>query len=266
LNKIDSAEDGNAADALVAAVTGGDWIAAERMISRLPEPSPAEARRAAGQLHFCAGRWKRAAAIFSSIPRPDLASEIRRRFSANLADLGEYRGEICRCLLEPDLSQTAAIVRGKAARLTLAAIDVTSGKIGACLSRGGDPVSSTMQILTDLKTALKENKPLALCGIGDGYVLAALAKLPESRGGGQAVYIIEPDAGLMRAAMMLHDYSGHAGPIQQARFRWFAGRNWVEQLKRECQGGRSRASMPAIVAQGNSEGEIEPVLRSAFCD
>ncbi len=42
----------------------------------------------------------------------------------------------------------------------------------------------------------------------------------------QPVFVFEPDPQVALHAMMIHDYWGPGGPIEQGRFRWFVGTGW----------------------------------------
>jgi hypothetical protein len=47
----------------------------------------------------------------------------------------------------------------------------------------------------------------------------------------QPVFVIEPDPRVMLHCLMLHDYTGAAGPIEQRRFSWFVGSRWEQELE-----------------------------------
>jgi len=98
----------------------------------------------------------------------------------------------------------------------------------ACLSAAGDPLGAAAQAMAQLKPDIANGNPLALIGLGDAYLVAALAQNPPdlALGRQQPIFIIEPDPRLVLTALMLHDFTGPNGPIEQARFQWFVGADW----------------------------------------
>ena len=125
-----------------------------------------------------------------------------------------------------------------------------------------DPVASTLQKLSEIKSTWMGGSPLALFGIGDGYVLSALASCsaPLTLGREQVVFIIEPDPAMVLAAMAIHDFSRADGAICQPRFRWFVGGDWQEQFEREVLNDFFLPFPRAAVNQSAAAGEIEAVL------
>ena len=177
--------------------------------------------------HFRAHRWQEAAAALQAIPRRDSSAEFRLRLARNLAAFARFRPEIYPVLVEalPSSEDGFEIVHGKLRRWTIAGSEY--------LCRDGDPVSTTMQSLTEMKSVWKSGRPLALCGLGDGYLLAAVAGFSPALllGREQAVYLIEPRPDLLLTILLLHDFSGPDGPIQQPRFHWCVGKNWPDQFR-----------------------------------
>src|SRR5262249_23513842 len=111
-------------------------------------------------------------------------------------------------------------------------------------------------------SAHSEGKTLGLAGIGDGYLLSHLAKNPPNLilGREQAVCLIEPDPHLLLACLMLHDYTGPDGPIEQGRTGWYGGPGWVMQFRDEFFGDLFRMYPSITIRTGLQAIAIEEEL------
>jgi hypothetical protein len=215
--------------------------------------------QAAGQIdqHLRAHRWQSAAEALAVTPRRSSQAEFRLRLARNLAAIAEHRPDLYR-VLKPALESSGepfAIVRGKFGRWTVGSEHASDRVL--------DPISSTLQTLSEIKPAWKSGKAMALCGLGDGYVLSALAEFSPVLllGREQAIYIIEPRAELVLTLLMLHDYSGPNGPIRQQRFFWFIGPDWAEQFRQTFLGEPLLHFPSAQIGQGPDVAEMDSVLR-----
>src|SRR6476646_139537 len=120
------------------------------------------------------------------------------------------------------------------------------------LSAGNDPLGALSEAKAKLRPALENDQPIALLGIGDGYLLHHLAHNPPKLYMDQEhlLFVLEPDAQIALQCMMIHDFSGPEGPIEQARFQWFIGSDW-EQAFRHAVMFDSMLACPTItVGQG----------------
>jgi hypothetical protein len=99
------------------------------------------------------------------------------------------------------------------------------------LSADRNPIAAVQTQMKRLSAVMKVGQSIALRGIGDGYLLSALAHCPPAlfMDMQQCIWLFEPDAELLRIAMMLHDYTGPAGPIEQPRFKILVGDDWGNQ-------------------------------------
>ena len=61
-----------------------------------------------------------------------------------------------------------------------------------------------------LRPTIDQGIPLAVCGMGDGYLLHALAADETQRflGIEQPVFVLEPDPHVALHCLMIHDYAG----------------------------------------------------------
>lgn len=151
------------------------------------------------------------------------ADQLRRNLAANLAELAEFRPKL--------LQQIEAAPHD--ARFS---VDVTaSGRPtirftppegpSRRLTQGDDPLQYLALIMQQISAARHKGQPLILLGVADGYLLTALARhpVPLPLGKEQCVYVVEPHIGNLLVTMMLHDWTGDAGPIRQSRFYFFVG-------------------------------------------
>ena len=51
----------------------------------------------------------------------------------------------------------------------------------------------------------------------------------------QPVLLFEPDVEILRACLMIHDFTGKQGPIAQERFYWFVGPHWQQPFSATVQ-------------------------------
>jgi len=160
-------------------------------------------------------------------------------------------------------AQPFAVIRAKAGQWTIGA--ASDGR-WVPLSRGGDPVLAAVQTLGEIRSAWQSGSPLALCGLGDGYVLSALAHhspvLPLGRH--QAVFVIEPDPQLLLAVLLLHDLSGPSGPIQQGRFGWFVGPDWPTRFENELLADLFLPFPESHVCQSTQYAQMEAVFQQTL--
>jgi hypothetical protein len=140
---------------------------------------------------------------------------LRRRLRANLAEFGQCLPETAMALQAALPNSSATFCRGRWAMPTVGASDAV---------RRPDPIGQTLFVLREMKSTIESGEPIALCGIGDGYLAGALITFDIS------VTVIEPDVANVLAACCLHDFTGSDGAIRQ--FDWFVGEDWMEQIRR----------------------------------
>jgi hypothetical protein len=152
------------------------------------------------------------------ITRPALDPHLRRRLRANLDEMAICRPHVAQELTNALPQASATLVRGRWGMRTLAFAADRAFRIP-------DPMTETLDVLREINPALQRAEPVALCGIGAGYVLDALTAWQSP------VLVIEPDPRAVLASLLLHDFSGPRGPIRAQRFHWAVGENWLEQLR-----------------------------------
>ena len=132
------------------------------------------------------------------------------------------------------------------------------------LSPGNQPVASLSSTFAAIKANYQAGKPMAVLGIGDGYFLKSCSLHPPvmAFGAQQAVYLFEPDGQAVLASMTLHDYSGTGGPIEQERFHWFVGDDYLSQA-RDCLIGEAYNPSPVIeISQSPAVASISAGVRA----
>ncbi len=131
------------------------------------------------------------------------------------------------------------------------------------MSAGPDPVAAVNDQMRQLRPTLEAGRALALLGVGDGYLLSALARRPPRlfMDMAMAVHVFEPDAELLRTVLMLHDFAGDDGPVRQGRFVWHVGPGWEASYAATCE-ERPRLPMPgSSVSLGRSTADLEAGLK-----
>ncbi len=221
------------ARAMRAALAAGDLDRADAMAASLGpiDSLGAEARKALADLHLRRQRWIQAADTLALIEPRHAGIEMQWRLARNFADLQQHRPAVYRTLTtasRPTSNCQPAISPSGAPTLA----QTLPGGRPVVLTPGGDPSIATPQIVAGLSDDLKRGRCLALCGIGDGYLLTHLAANPPQLqlGQQQCIHLIEPHPEVLLAAMMIHDWSGPTGPIQDRRFQWWIGEAWSAEI------------------------------------
>src|SRR5580658_3199231 len=213
--------------------------------------------------HLRGRRWREAADCLSAIDRRTSQAEFRLRLARNMAALAEHRPKIYLALtsaLESGGGEAYTIARGKFGRWVIA-----SQSAG---DRQTDPTFTNMQALAELNPAWQSGKALAVCGLGDGYLLSALANFSPTLplGREQAVFLLEPRSELLLTVLMLHDFSGPDGPIRQRRFYWAVGPTWPAQFRQFFNDNPLVIFPESQIGQGPDIAEIDSQLRKTLTE
>jgi len=215
---------------LMDAISAGDWPRADTLVQAAGRIS-GEALQPAALVHLQLGRYAEAARLLSRVIDRDPGLELSRNYARNLAAMAEHRpGTLERIEATPADETAYQLAEAAGGRYTINQ-RLADGRV-FCLSRDDDPLTSMRQSLAAVHEASETGQSVALYGLGDGYLLKALATAPPDLpfNARQTVYIIEPDARLLHVALMIHDYAGATGPIADRRFVWLIGDDWVDQL------------------------------------
>ncbi len=230
----------------------------ERALAGLEGDLPAELLSAASDLLMKAQRWDRAAQVLARLVPHSPAFAVRHRLTANLAALERQRPDVYRTLLEANQADNPyRVAPAEGGVLTLVRLDAQGQ--AASLSPGNNPLTAVAGIRQQLDAFLKSGQPIGLAGAGDGYLLLELARsAPKLLLDQQLpVFLFESDAALLFALLMIHDYTGAAGPIAQPRFRWFVGPRWADDFERTLSGDPFTLGPRGIVGLGAGSPAIQ---------
>lgn len=210
-----------------------DWDRAQRLLSQLSHPLPDSLLRSIADLHMLQKRWHEAAVALSQMKYRNIDAETRRKLCANLAALKVHRPVIYNTLIDVDPSASYSIATSKTGHPTVVFHKPDGGTIS--MSADNDPQGGVRTAMTSIDAAYRGGKALGLAGMGDGYLISHLAQNPPELilGRQQAIVMIEPDPHLVLACLMIHDFTGPAGPIEQQRISWYVGRSWLMQFRDE---------------------------------
>lgn len=166
----------------------------------------------------------------SAAPGASLLDRIQAQLSANLEEAKRFQPR-----LHQALSQ--GVFNGSRYKLVplegnyLSILDTAFPGGQRVLSAGADIPQTVAEQYNTLAPTRTASQPLAMAGIGDGYLLNALARYPVKvlLDMAQTIHVFEPDIDLVRTCFMLHDYTGELGPLRQQRVRWYVGPEWEAQ-------------------------------------
>lgn len=175
-------------------------------------------------------RWRDAADVLTLLRSRPADYIFKRNLFRNFEALKHHRPALYRTVLNVDIGDAYQFNETPSGVLTIASLH--DGKlIRHC--PGADPRDAVAQVLAGCASASSAGTALALSGLGDGYVLTGLAarSAPLALGRQQALFVFEPDARLLFACLLLHDFTGPNGPIEQERVRWYVGPHWASDYR-----------------------------------
>lgn len=217
------------AAAMGAALRRGDIDAADAVLQSLGKSVPGESLEIAAEVHMRRERWAEAARLLGRLLEPTRDDQMRRQFALNMAAMREHRPELYRLLAAtPDTSTYTIADTDDGPTI----VYHPAGEAPVVLSGRGGPRAGLAQTLAKLKAAIDGGQPLGIHGLGDGYLIAALAASPPKLllGMQHVVHVFVDDPAHLRAAMQIHDYAASGGPIAERRFHWHVGPDWPRQM------------------------------------
>jgi hypothetical protein len=242
---------------LLAALLGGD---APRALGIAATLSSAELTETA---HACmrGRRWGDAAWIWDRLEAPDYNAQVKRCFCGNLAALQLHRPQVYQTIVALPTEARCAIGAAVDGRPTIIVRRGNGERV--CLSPGNDPIANIKIMLRDLRPPCEQGLPLGLCGIGDGYLFHVLAHNPPRlfMDMQQPVFLIEPDAQILLHCLMIHDYTGPQGPIEQRRFRWYVGQTWRDDITHVLSNDPYLPCPAVTICQGLDSAPLAAALR-----
>ncbi len=178
--------------------------------------------------------WGRAAELIGPLAATgEISAVFRLNLMRNLAALKQHRPAVHDWLCaNRGRGATYQIVAGTGIDQGLPTVVEVTAKGPVSQSVQNDPKGALAAVWEQLAPDRREARPTALLGLGDGYLLMALARHPWPLpfGRKQSVHVLETEAGLVWTLMTIHDMSGPAGPIEQQRFQWFVGEGCMDEL------------------------------------
>ena len=213
------------------AMRAGDWDRADRLIPDLAATLPDSLLRSIGELRIVQQRFGDAAEAFERMKYRNSDAEMNRKLCRNLACLSVHRPRLYQTLLESKSANCYTVKASITGHPTILFQKPDGNPIS--MSADNDPLKGVQTAMQSVDAAHRGGKALGLSGIGDGYLLLHLAQNPPELilGRQQAVCAIEPDAQLALTCLMIHDYTGPAGPIEQQRISWYIGENWLTEFR-----------------------------------
>jgi hypothetical protein len=219
-------------DQVVSALKADDLEGAETILAGAPGAVPQHALMRLAELNLRRRRWRDAAWLFDRVADRDASAELKRYLCRNMACLERHRPEVHAQLSGLPLQQSHVTICPSATdRPTIGCRAADGAMVG--FSAGNDPLAAMKSAMHQLRPTIDQGTPLAVCGMGDGYLVHALAADETERFQGmqQPVFVLEPDPHVALHCLMIHDYTGPHGPIEQERFRWFVGPAWADELE-----------------------------------
>lgn len=221
---------------------------------------------AAAQAFMRDQRWAEAAAELTAIVQDQPAVGLQLNVCRNLDALQRRRPEVYRAVLAATGPERYTIRTAACGHPTVFAR--TGAASLTSLSPANKPVASLTSTFAQIKAPYQAGKPMAILGIGDGYLLKSCSLHPPKMlfDAQQPVYLFEPDGQNVLACLTLHDYTGENGPIEHGRFQWFVGPDYMEQA-RACLIGEPFHAPPAFdVSQGLAGDQISAAVRGLLQD
>jgi len=185
-----------------------------------------------GLLRMKQRRWGDAERIFSGITGElSEASERQRLLARNLAAVERHHPELLPSLLDEAPCTECRVEETPAGELSIAQRAV--GGRWVCLTKGESAKASCRDHLSSLSERAEDGASIALCGVGDGYLLSHFASHPPELFLDRelTIYILEPHPEVLLHVMMIHDLSEEDGPFAQKRFQWCLGADWALQIE-----------------------------------
>lgn len=252
---------------LTQAVMDQDMALASSLLSTVPPDGDTGLNQIAARLYMATQKWPAAAAMLVRLDLNDLAIRTQLNLARNLASLQQHRPTVYDTLLNAAQSNqnktqngTHSVHRLPDGQLTIARQRENDQPL--LLSTGPSPAAAAAQAILALAPALAKGSAIGLSGAGDGHFIAQLAKkispLPFKQT--SAIHLFEPAADLLMQIMLIHDYTGPAGPIEQTRFQWHVGPQWQELYESALINGNQTLPEPATIAQLSTDGQILKAL------
>ncbi|CAN5607751.1 hypothetical protein BH10PLA1_BH10PLA1_00590 [soil metagenome] len=248
-------------DSLEAALTHGESEKSDSLVASLPAAERDGVLRHIAARALNSRQWAVAQGALQRVAEKDAASQLQHNLARNFVSLQEHRPAAYQAVVEAPCDSRFQI-GNSASGLPTIFFSEQPGR-ATSFSINNDPLKGVGILFAKLKPDIDRGACLALCGLGDGYLLNALAQKPPKLflTMQQAIHVIEPQPQVLMLCMMMHDYSGDSGPIKQQRFRWFVGPDWQQQAETELLGDLLTPLPCVTINQGISAAAIAAGLQ-----
>jgi hypothetical protein len=209
-------------------------------------------------------RWSDAAWLFERFDARDASTEMKRCLARNLAAMQIHRPSIYQQLIGLPTTDSVGIAPSPGGRPTIL-VRRPDGSV-VSLAGGPDPLAAATATVAQVRKVAPNGEAVGLCGMGDGYLLQALAQNPPVlfMDMQQAVFVCESEPQIVLHALMIHDFGGDDGPIAAERFRWFVGPNWLSQLNDAVEREPALGVPGVTLQQGPNAAEMQAGAQSAL--
>ena len=233
-----------------AAIRAGDWDRSDRLLGGLETPLPDHLLSSIAELHLVRERWAEVIDALSRMKYRDKKAEMRLKLARNLAALQIHRPRVYRALMSAAPGIQYSLGTSRTGHPTVVYKNELGGQTS--LSADNDPLGGVQRAMKSIEPAYKIGKAIGVTSIGDGYLFDHFAKNPPPLilGREHVITLIESEPNLLMACLMIHDYTGPDGPIQQERFDWYVGADWVADLREDFLGDLFRIYPTVILRSG----------------
>ncbi|QNN22328.1 hypothetical protein HED60_08600 [Planctomycetales bacterium ZRK34] len=252
----------DAAAVFTAAMQRGDLVRADEALAAMGKAVPPALLEPAADLHMHHARWTDAGRLLGRIVDQTPEQQLKRTLSRNMAELTEHRPELAARLNEAGNDGGYQITAAPSGKLTI--MHTPPGSRSTVLSPMNNPEAALAESMRRLAEGLNTQKTIGIYGLGDGYLLRAVADhdpQPLPSRPRSVVHVVVEDPQHLTAALAIHDYTGPAGPIQQPRFFWWVGSDWEKQVH-QAMCDESMIPFPQVCTmQGQAGDAIEQGMR-----
>lgn len=245
-------------------VSRHEWERAERLYPDLGPMLTDDCLVALSQLHFHHERWAEAVDCLGQLKNPSPEHAMKIRLARNFHSLRQHRPMVYRTLVDVEIGNAYRIHPSPSGIPSLMARRSDGSEV--LLAGGPDPQQAAQQLCHQLRPAFQTGSALAFLGIGDGCAFNTLVRQSPTLflGRRQAIYLLEPDARLVFACLLLHDMTGPQGPIESQNVLWYVGQGWGERFRIDLLTTRTLPFPQISVKLGHHPQPIEQVLASTL--
>lgn len=208
--------------------------------------------------------WAGAIEALSPFESQDPAAACQARLCRNLKAMQQHRSTALAELLSAPRLTTCEVVPTGSGLLTIS--QSAKGRSPMILTPGGEPGQALSALWAVLEKQCDQQRTLALCGIGDGYIAAKLSDraLDHPLGLQQVIHLIEPHVEVLWHAFMIHDFTHEDGLIASPRFHWWIGPDWQREFEQTMRDQLTIPPPEVPVRNSIDQDVIDAALRASI--